>query len=829
MSRVTGRAGVVSSGGALAADPSLDLRSCRVPALILGPIAIALGLALLWVQAAAASTVSPLPASDYSVRSVCAVPAPGHGRCLALELVPRTAAARAHTHPLGMTRSAPIKAGRAAEGAYGLRPQDIHSAYQLPTTASSAQTIAVVDAYNDPTAESDLKVYDEEFGLPACTTANGCFTKLNQQGKASPLPATEGGWALEISLDIEVAHATCQNCHILLVEASSSSYADLEAAENSATTAGATEISNSWAGGEPSTDSAAFNHPGLVITAAAGDDGYLNWDAPEEGERGFVGYPASSPHVVAVGGTRLELNSPSNTWKSETVWNGDGAGGGGCSEQFDAPPWQQELPDWSSVGCSSKRAVADVSADADPYTGVAVYDSTRYEGQVLHWLPVGGTSLASPLAASVFALAGGAGVVKYPAKTLYENEIKAPGSLHDIQSGSNGECSKPFNEMTGIAGCTTLEEAASCSGKAICLAGPGYDGPTGVGTPNGIGAFTTRASPPTVVTDAASLVTQTTASLNATVNPNGGEVSECKLEYGITVSYGSSAPCSPSPGSGTSGVAVSASLGSLAESTTYHFRAVATNVGGTSYGGDQTFTTYSAPEFGRCIKVPSKKVGTKTVYNGGFTAATCLVESGTKTGQYEWYLGVVKAGFTTTIKPTTKATLETVKKVKVMCAGETGTGSITSAKTVGSVVVKFTGCASGTKKCTTAGLAEGELETKKLEGVLGIERITIKEGKETRYVALDLYPVGKTGAFLEYTCTGSAPTTLSGSILAPVTADKMLAAATLKFTATAGKQKPEALLGGEKDVLTNTLNEQVALTVGSTQTNEEPVEINAWF
>jgi hypothetical protein len=605
---------VVSSGEAFAAGRRLERRSWRVPALILGPIAIALGLALLWVQAAAASAVSPLPRTDYSVRSVCALPAPGHARCLALELVPRTTAARAHTHPLGMTRSAPIRAGKAAEGAYGLRPQDLHSAYQLPTTASSAQTIAVVDAYNDPTAESDLKVYDEEFGLPACTTASGCFAKLNQQGQASPLPATNGGWALEISLDIEVAHATCQNCHILLVEASSSSYLNLEAAEDSAVTAGATEISNSWSGGEPSTDSTAFNHPGLVVTAAAGDDGYLNWDAPTPEERGFVGYPASSPHVVAVGGTRLELNSPSNTWKSETVWNGDGAGGGGCSEQFVAPPWQQELPDWSSVGCSSKRAVADVSADADPYTGVAVYDSTRYEGKVLHWVSVGGTSLASPLIASVFALAGGAGGVEYPAKALYENEIKAPGSLHDLESGSNGKCSKPFNETTGIAGCTTLEEAASCSGKAICLAGPGYDGPSGVGTPNGIGAFKTLSNPPTVVTGAASSVSQTSATLGATVNPNGGEVSECKFEYGTTASYGSSGLCSPSPGSGSSPVAVSAAVTGLSANSIDHFRVVATSSGGTSYGSDQTFKT-----------LPDQPVVTSVSPDAGLASGATLV------------------------------------------------------------------------------------------------------------------------------------------------------------------------------------------------------------
>ncbi len=450
--------------------------------------------------------VSPLPASDYSVRPVCAPPAPGHASCLALELVAQTPAARAHSHPLGMTRSVPIRAGEAAEvcrppiaaeGCWGLRPQDLHSAYGLPARAPSQQTIALVDAYDDPTAEKDLKVYDNEFELPACTHANGCFTKINQQGKRKPLPEANDEAAVEISLDIEIAHATCQNCHIMLVEAESLEYKNLEAAENQAVLEGATEISNSWYGDEPPTDSAAFDHPGIVITAAAGDYGYLNWGfsgeaAPEEIERGAVNYPASSPHVVAVGGTRLELNSPANTWERETVWNGYGATGSGCSARFAAPPWQLELPDWSIVGCGSSRAVADVAADADPYTGVAVYDSTPdAEGNVLYWRTVGGTSLASPLIAATFALAGGARGVEYPARTLYEGEARLPASLHDVESGSDGECTKRVTPE-GLSGCTVPEEAASCSGQASCVAGPGYDGPSGVGTPDGIGAFEPR-------------------------------------------------------------------------------------------------------------------------------------------------------------------------------------------------------------------------------------------------------------------------------------------------------------------------------------------------
>ncbi len=484
---------------------------------------------------AAANTVAPLPASDYTVRHVCAAPAPGYASCLALELVPRTAAARAHTHPLGITRSQPIVAAKASEGAFGVRPQDLHNIYDLPSTVASAQTIAIVDAYNDLNAEADLKVYDKEFGLPElskCSTGevSDCFEQVNQNGATGnpPFPASNAaraaeevicktaigeikeaackeveeadGWATEISLDIEVSHAVCQNCRVVLVEADSASFFDLETAEDTAAGLPATEISNSWGGAECSKgvrdiecgeDSEAFNHHGVAITAAAGDDGYLDWDAEEGAEMGFADYPASSPHVIAVGGTRLLPLGSSDTWAGETVWNGDGAGGSGCSISFAAPAWQSAESDWPSVGCGSGRAVADISADADPYTGVAIYDSTPESpgSSEAGWRPIGGTSLASPLVASVFALAGGADGVAYPAKTLYENELALPSSLHDVTDGSNGECSKPFDEETGLSGCTELQEAAQCFEKAICLAGEGYDGPTGVGTPDGIAAF----------------------------------------------------------------------------------------------------------------------------------------------------------------------------------------------------------------------------------------------------------------------------------------------------------------------------------------------------
>jgi hypothetical protein len=170
------------------------------------------------------------------------------------------------------------------------------------------------------------------------------------------------------------------------------------------------------------------------------------------------------------------------------VPEGHGAAGGGCSGHFAAASWQQDVTGFASVGCGSDRAVADVAADADPYTGVAVYDSTEYEGS-RGWATIGGTSVSSPVVASVFALAGGAHGVAYPASTLYENDASGAAALHDVTAGSNGECRKRVNEETGEAKCTAEEEARSCAGQAICLARSGYDGPSGVGSPNGIGAF----------------------------------------------------------------------------------------------------------------------------------------------------------------------------------------------------------------------------------------------------------------------------------------------------------------------------------------------------
>jgi Subtilase family len=508
-------------------QPRHCLRRVTAARPLLGALIALLSLASILAGTAAARGL-PISPSEYGVSTLCSTPEPGHSGCLGLRLVaddPESvpnarvgpeATVGPEAQSQAMPGTAPGSSPEASEGGEGqslptveftepirgsLSPSNILSAYGLTgATPPTPQTIALVDAYDDATIEHDLDVFDKQFALPACNAANGCLRKVNQSGKATPLPASSGekerGWAQEIATDVEVSHGVCPSCQIVLVETNSNSNSSLYAGEQTAAALGANEISNSWGGQEPNADNAAFNHPGIVITASSGDYGYLDWFSEEPAQA--ANYPASSPHVIAVGGTRLTL-SAAKTWESETVWNdggssggkleGAGADGGGCSARFGAPAWQLALPNWASVGCGTMRAVADISADGDPYSGVAVYDSTESPRGEKGWAAIGGTSVASPIIAAAFALAGGSQGVAYPARLLYENLQQDPASLHDVASGSNGECLKKFKKNAGTSGCTVEEEAQSCTAHAICLAGGGYDGPSGVGTPNGLAAF----------------------------------------------------------------------------------------------------------------------------------------------------------------------------------------------------------------------------------------------------------------------------------------------------------------------------------------------------
>jgi hypothetical protein len=442
-----------------------------------GPIRLALVLlgALALAGVGTASVAQAAVHGRFRIHRVCRAARPGQAACLSMKLVKSSlTSADLHANALRQSREAaggarPAVTNKSPEPGF-LTPQSLHAAYALPseTAASSLQTVAVVDAFDDPTAEADLDVYDKQFGLPACTSANGCFAKVNQAGNASPLPKKQGEWAGEISIDVQMVRAICHSCRILLVETDSEEFSDLGKGVNTAVNAGATVVSNSYGGPEQasytSLGATYFDHPGVVIAASSGDCGYLNKACL--GERA-ANFPADSPDVLAVGGTSLSESKA--TWNS-TVWN---EGGSGCSKFFSAAAWQSSVANFSATGCASGRSVADVAAIGDPETGVDVYDSTpEGGGSPTGWGVWGGTSVASPIVAAEFALSGGARQVAYPAATLYAHFADS-AALYDVVSGSNG----------------------SCAGTTECKAVAGYDGPTGVGSPLGLEAFSIAGAP----------------------------------------------------------------------------------------------------------------------------------------------------------------------------------------------------------------------------------------------------------------------------------------------------------------------------------------------
>jgi len=356
------------------------------------------------------------PSSDVATpkvhtRDLCGPVGPGQMRCLAKVVTDENG-----TDSL-------------TAGPTGLGPPDLVSAYKLPASGGNGRTIAIVDAQDAPNAEKDMGTYRTQYGLPACTTANGCFKKVNQTGAASPLPTSDSGWAGEIALDLDMASAICPDCKILLIEADSANTPDLGTAVNTAATMGAAAISNSYGGPEDTTVTTVsaqyYKHPGILVTVSSGDTG------------NELEFPASSEFVLAVGGTSLKKSTSGTRGWTETAWS---SGGSGCSAHITKPTWQKD------TACKF-RSVADVSAVGDPQTGVAVFNGS--------WMQVGGTSASSPIVASIFTLLGLNGVdTSYP----YSN----PGSFYDVTSGTNGSC-----------------------GNILCTAGTGWDGPTGIGSPNG--------------------------------------------------------------------------------------------------------------------------------------------------------------------------------------------------------------------------------------------------------------------------------------------------------------------------------------------------------
>ena len=401
---------------------------------------------LLGLSGTVTATEASMPASAGI--PACPQALAGQARCMARFLATPTdtglLGGLLGSLPLGLGTllggSPPTPAPTTSSTPQGYTAAQLRSAYGITGTGAAGRTVAVVDAMDDPNAEADLAVYRAAMGLPACTTANGCFRKVDGSG-GTTYPAPDAGWSRETSLDLEMVSAACSDCHILLVEAASQDIPTLGAAEDTAARwPGVVAISNSFGVPEQAAETGwdqYFDHPGIPITAAAGDSGY-----------GVV-YPSASPYVISVGGTSLVQDPSTGAW-SETAWSGTGSG---CSSYEPKPAWQTDS------GCSH-RTTADVSGDADPTTGVAVYDSYQSPG----WLEAGGTSAAAPFVAALYALAGNAAANAAPGAYLYSHA----SSLHDVASGQNG---------------------LLCFGNYLCSARAGYDGPTGLGSPAGLGAF----------------------------------------------------------------------------------------------------------------------------------------------------------------------------------------------------------------------------------------------------------------------------------------------------------------------------------------------------
>jgi subtilase family serine protease len=395
----------------------------RLIAALIGAGALAITTVTTGFQGADAATPRLTHVSGLHAQRVCAKPTAGHAACLSKVMVNGQGAIPQASAPLSTA----------------LSPTQLKAAYGLTGTNGAGRTVAIVDAYGYTNLSRDLTIYRNFYGMPTCTTGNGCLKVIDQNG-GSNLPRNNVGWSQEQALDLDAVSAACPDCKIVMVQAKSASFADLGTAVNTAARqAGVVAISNSYGGGDApdSTYGVYYNHPGIAVTASTGDNGYQGGS-----------YPASSTFVTAVGGTTLKMSG--NTRVSETVWSGAGSG---CSTYNAAIAGSSAF----NTGCA-KRAMADVSAAADPNTGgLSVYSPTTAKNST--WSQYGGTSESAPIIASVYALAGGG----YSNTTPYQH----PANLNDITSGSNGSC--PTTQW--------------------CNARSGWDGPSGLGTPNGTGAF----------------------------------------------------------------------------------------------------------------------------------------------------------------------------------------------------------------------------------------------------------------------------------------------------------------------------------------------------
>jgi subtilase family serine protease len=609
--------------------------------------------------------------SAQFVRTCASVPR-GEMRCFAMR---RTTGVRAHV-------AAGVNPAVAVSG-YG--PSDLDSAYNVPTTLGSGKTVAIVDAYDDPNAANDLNTYRSNFGLPPCTTNTGCFRKVNQNGATSPLPSPDPGWSSEIMLDLEMVSAICPNCQILLVEGNSPTTANLGTAVNTAVALGAVAVSNSYGGSESSNeatfDNSYYKHSGVAIVASSGDSGYTRE------------YPAASPYVTAVGGTKLSRTSNARGW-TEAVWstNFTEGAGSGCSRYEAKPSFQTD------TGCA-RRTIADVSAVADPATGVAVYDSYGSGG----WTVFGGTSVASPIIGAMYALANSPSPGAFPNSYPYANQ----GALYDVTTG----------------------KTATCFPAYLCTAGVGYDGPTGLGTPNGAAAFGPASTGPsdfsvsvnpTNVSVAAG--SNATATVSTAVTSGGSEsvaLSASGLPTGVTASF---SPSSVNSGS-SSTLTLSASSSTLAGN--YSVTITGTGSTGThtatltlsvTAAATNDFSLSLSPTLASVAAGAGTSATVSTAVASGSAQTVSLTASGLPSGATASFspTSVTAGGSSTLTISTSSATAAGVYTVTI-----TGTGSSATHAALFTLTVTAASPCTPAQKVANPGFESGTSGWSSSSGVIG--------------------------------------------------------------------------------------------------------------
>lgn len=522
------------------------VRPARRLAAVAAAVVLAGGLAATAANAAGPSGPDIASTVHYAVnKPLCATPSDPHRlRCFAMERV---------NVPKGTPGAYPysLRSDIVWGPSGGYTPALLASIYHYnPDRTTTGQLVGIVDWYNDPDVRAELNTFDSYYRLPHETSTS--FRVVNQNGKSSPLPQNDTGSAGEIALDVQAVRGVCQTCRILLVEANGPSLGDTAAAVNTAVRLGATEVSNSYGAPVAPTSStvlSGYNHPGTVITASTGDQGWFGWtDAnsntdPNAHAANSAYFPSSDPTVVGIGGTRLYVDTNTGLRSAEYVWNdeqvadqawiqdavNEGGTGGGCSHRYTAKTWQTHTANYSGLGCGGKRSAADISAVGDPESGYSVY--LQYGGN--GWTTIGGTSLSSPVIAAMYALAGGARGAAYPASTLYVNaqlrsstvfDITNPGPQFDTAGGfiaggnswcagdTISDCESVTNTELGVQNPNTYSsnDYFDCSfprtglptGTTLspqCNAVTGFDGPSGLGAPKGLGVFA-RTAPGLAIT-----------------------------------------------------------------------------------------------------------------------------------------------------------------------------------------------------------------------------------------------------------------------------------------------------------------------------------------